>query len=229
IPEASEPAMWNGSPCILKTLTGFPRAAHTPLKFTPAAMTRTSASFGPTGGRSTSSMRIAVSGSPSRSGRMVQASIFSGRTPRSCGNSPTGRIFMALLMRLDELEQRAAERLGMEECDLVPACAGPGHLVDERHPARVETLQQGVQIADPQREVMERVAPFGQELLQPFVPLRCDQLERCAVREVEERRMDLLRRRRRCAPPRRRRPAETPARTRRRRRAARASRDPLPE
>src|SRR5437016_6883578 len=136
MPEASEPAMWNGSPCILKTLTGLPRAAQTPLKFTPAAITRTNASLGPTGGRPTSSMRMAVPGSPSRSGRMVQASIFSGSTPTSCGTSPSGRIFMIVLVGLDELEQGAAERLRVEECDLVSPCAGARDLVDERHAAR---------------------------------------------------------------------------------------------
>src|SRR5438128_4828343 len=130
MPEASEPAMWNGSPCILKTLTGLPRAAQTPLKFTPAAITRTSASLGPTGGKSTSSMRMALAGSPSRSGRIVQASIFSGRAPRSRGTSPSGRVFMVLLVGLDELQERTAEGLGMEEGDLVPARAGPAHLVD---------------------------------------------------------------------------------------------------
>src|SRR5207302_2656940 len=161
--------MWNGSSCILKTLTGLPRAAHTPLKFTPAAMTSTSASLGPTGGSGTSSMRMAVSGSPSRSGRMVQASIFSGRTPRSCGTSPSGRIFMIVLVGLDELEQGAAERLRVEECDLVSPCAGARDLVDERHAARLEALQQRVEIAHAQREVVERVSTLRQEFLQAVV------------------------------------------------------------
>src|SRR5438067_1626392 len=186
--------MWNGSSCILKTLTGLPRAAHTPLKFTPAAMTRTSASFGPTGGSCTSSMRIAVSGSPSRSGRIVQASILSGRTPTSRGSSPSGRIFMFLLVGFDELEQRAAERLGMEEGDFVAARTRPRNLVDERYAARVEPLQQGVQIAHAQREMVESVSALREELLQTLVPLRRDELERGAVGKVEERRVDLLRR-----------------------------------
>ena len=47
--------MWKsvGSPhraCVFVTSTGTPRAAHTLLKFTPAAMTITSASFGPSVG-----------------------------------------------------------------------------------------------------------------------------------------------------------------------------------
>src|SRR5919201_2616463 len=157
-------------------------------------MTRTSASFGPTGGSCTSSMRIAVSGSPSRSGRMVQASILSGRTPTSCGSSPSGRIFMLVLVGFDELEQGAAERFGMEKGDLVPARAGPRNLVDEGYTARLEALQQRVQIAHAQREVVECIAALREELLQAFISLRRDQLERGAVREIEERGVHLLRR-----------------------------------
>src|SRR2546425_791434 len=193
MPEASEPAMWNGSPCILNTLTGLPRAAQTPLKFTPAAITRTSASLGPMGGSSTSSMRMAVAGSPSRSGRMVQASIFSGSTPTSFGTSPSGSVVMGLLVGLDQLQQRAAESPGMEEGDLVPARAGPRDLVDERDPPLVQPGEQRVQVAHAQRQVVERVAAPLQELLQALVALRGDQLQRGAVGEVEESRVHLLR------------------------------------
>ncbi len=61
--------MWNsvGSPhraWVLVTSTGTPRAAHTLLKFTPAAMTITSASSGPIDGTSITSSRIASFGSP---------------------------------------------------------------------------------------------------------------------------------------------------------------------
>src|SRR5713226_3493247 len=145
IPEASEPALWNGSPCILKTLTGLPRAAHTPLKFTP-----------------------------------------SGSTPSSCGTSPSGSVVMGLLVGLDQLQQGAAEGLGMEEGDLVPARAGPGDLVDERHAPGVQAREQRIEIADAQREVVERVAALLQEPLQALVALRRDQLQRRPVGEVEE-------------------------------------------
>ena len=94
IPEASEPAMCIGSPCMRKTLTGLPRAAQTPLKFTPAPITSTSASLGPTAGTSTSSSFMAVSGSPSRSGRMHQASIFFGSSPTFFGTSRRGNMFV---------------------------------------------------------------------------------------------------------------------------------------
>ena len=66
MPLASEPAMCIGSLCILKTLTGLPRAAQTPLKFTPAPITSTSASLGPTAGTSTSSSFMARSGTKFR-------------------------------------------------------------------------------------------------------------------------------------------------------------------
>ena len=61
--------MWNsvGSPqraWVFVTSTGTPRAAQTLLKFTPAAMTMTSASPGPTCGTSITSSRMASSGSP---------------------------------------------------------------------------------------------------------------------------------------------------------------------
>jgi hypothetical protein len=61
--------MWKsvGSPqraCVLVTSTGIPRAAHTLLKFTPAAMTMTSASCGPSSGTSITSSWMDVTGSP---------------------------------------------------------------------------------------------------------------------------------------------------------------------
>ena len=50
---------------VFVTSTGMPRAAHTLLKFTPAAMTITSASCGPSSGTSiTSSLDRLSSGSP---------------------------------------------------------------------------------------------------------------------------------------------------------------------
>ena len=69
MPDASEPTMWKsvGSPqraWVFVTSTGTPRAAQTLLKFTPAAMTITSASCGPSSGTSITSSWIAVAGSP---------------------------------------------------------------------------------------------------------------------------------------------------------------------
>ena len=64
--------------CTLKTDTGLPCAAHTPLKFTPAAITSTSTSPGPGSGTSTVSSCIASIGSPRRSGRITQARISAG-------------------------------------------------------------------------------------------------------------------------------------------------------
>ena len=78
--------MWKsvGSPhlaCVFVTSTGIPRAAHTLLKFTPAAMTITSASCGPSSGTSMTSSRIASRGSPNRSGRTSCACIRRGTSP----------------------------------------------------------------------------------------------------------------------------------------------------
>ncbi len=61
--------MWKsvGSPqraCVFVTSIGTPRAAQTLLKFTPAAITHTSASCGPSSGTSITSSWIDRSGSP---------------------------------------------------------------------------------------------------------------------------------------------------------------------
>jgi hypothetical protein len=69
MPLASDPTMWKsvGSPqraCVFVTSTGTPRAAHTLLKFTPAAIVATSTSCGPSSGTSRTSSRIASRGSP---------------------------------------------------------------------------------------------------------------------------------------------------------------------
>ncbi len=69
IPDASEPTMWKsvGSPqraWVFVTSTGTPLAAQTLLKFTPAAMTITSASWGPRAGTSITSSWMADAGSP---------------------------------------------------------------------------------------------------------------------------------------------------------------------
>src|SRR5437016_5370002 len=78
--------MWKsvGSPqraWVFVTSTGMPRAAQTLLKLTPAAITRTSASCGPTSGVSMTSSWKAFSGSPYRSGRMSCACICAGTSP----------------------------------------------------------------------------------------------------------------------------------------------------
>src|SRR3954469_4484550 len=82
-PEASEPPMWWSSAWERNTDTGLPSAAHTLLKFTPAAITRTVTSNAPGSGNSISSSWKASVGSPSRSARMTQAAIVGGRSPGS--------------------------------------------------------------------------------------------------------------------------------------------------
>src|SRR3954447_24496812 len=84
IPNASEPPMWwSSSGWYRKTETGLPSAAHTLLKFTPAAITRTVTSNAPGSGTSISSSRKASVGSPSRSARMTRAAIVAGSSPGS--------------------------------------------------------------------------------------------------------------------------------------------------
>ena len=84
--------MWKsvGSPqraCVFVTSTGIPLAAQTLLKFTPPAMTITSASSGPSSGTSITSSWMALAGSPNRSGRTSCACIFAGTSPIG-GSSP---------------------------------------------------------------------------------------------------------------------------------------------
>jgi hypothetical protein len=96
-PDASEPAMWKSRPCALRMLTGSPRPAQMPLKFTPAAMTCTRTSPGPAFQTGISSCTNDFFGSPKRSGRMTKACIFSGTLPNS-GTLPTGTIWGRSLM-----------------------------------------------------------------------------------------------------------------------------------
>src|SRR3954452_3865024 len=86
IPEASEPPMWWSSARWRNTEIGLPSAAQTLLKFTPAAITRTITSNAPGCGTSICSSWKASIGSPSRSCRITQAAIVSGRVP---GSTPT--------------------------------------------------------------------------------------------------------------------------------------------
>src|SRR5918994_3144204 len=92
MPDASEPPMWksHGSLAFCRTRMtsiGRPRAAHTLLKLTPAAITATSTWSGARAGTSTSSTWNAVRGSPKRSWRMTWASIRLGTSPTG-GSSP---------------------------------------------------------------------------------------------------------------------------------------------
>src|SRR4029079_15716005 len=86
IPEASEPPMWwpySGWSPYPKTETGLPSAAQTLLKLTPASITLTTTSKAPGSGTSICSSWKASVGSPSRSWRITQAAIASGRVPGS--------------------------------------------------------------------------------------------------------------------------------------------------
>src|SRR5215218_5727197 len=89
MPEASEPPMWWSSSCARKTETGWPSAAQTLLKFTPAAITRTVTSKAPGSGTSISSSWNASSGSPWRSSRITQAAIVGGSSPGSTSSCAT--------------------------------------------------------------------------------------------------------------------------------------------
>src|SRR5689334_7455859 len=75
--------MWWSSLWYRKTEIGLPSAAHTLLKFTPAAITRTITSNAPGLGTAISSSWKASVGSPSRSARMTHAAIVSGSSPGS--------------------------------------------------------------------------------------------------------------------------------------------------
>src|SRR5215210_1739007 len=99
MPEASEPPMWWSSGWERKTETGFPSAAQTLLKLTPAAITRTITSKAPGSGTSISSIWKASRGSPSRSSRITQAAIVSGRVPGSTSSSETFVMSTAKLPR----------------------------------------------------------------------------------------------------------------------------------
>src|SRR5438067_13392656 len=96
-------------------------------------------------------------------------------------------------MGFDELEQGSAERLGVEKGHSVPARTRAAHLVDERDAARVQALQDCVDVLRAHREVVQGVAALLEELFQSGVAAGSDQLQRCAVGEVEERRVHFLR------------------------------------
>src|SRR4051794_9626400 len=81
--------MWWSSWWERNTDTGLPSAAHTLLKFTPAAITRTITSNAPGSGTSICSTWKASSGSPSRSWRMTHAAIVGGSSPGSASTCAT--------------------------------------------------------------------------------------------------------------------------------------------
>ena len=90
IPDASEPPMWwSSSGWESNTDTGTPRAAHTLLKLTPAAITRTMTSKAPGSGTSISSTWKASMGSPSRSRRITHAAMDLGSSPGSVSTFET--------------------------------------------------------------------------------------------------------------------------------------------
>src|SRR5215210_7736824 len=97
MPEASEPPMWWSSSWERKTETGWPSAAQTLLKFTPAAITRTVTLNAPGSGTSISSSWKASSGSPWRSSRITQAAIEAGSSPGSTSSCATCFVSIATL------------------------------------------------------------------------------------------------------------------------------------
>src|SRR2546429_5974867 len=98
---------------------------------------------------------------PPRSTLFPYTTLFrSGEICSSCGR---------LLVRLDELQERPAECLGMEKSDPVPSRARASDLVDQGYAARIQALEHTVDVLHPQRQVMERVAALFQELLQAGV------------------------------------------------------------
>src|SRR4051794_22999135 len=89
MPEASEPPMWWSSGWERKTETGWPSAAQTLLKFTPAAITRTVTSKAPGSGTGISSSWKASNGSPWRSSRITHAAMGGGSSPGSTSSCAT--------------------------------------------------------------------------------------------------------------------------------------------
>src|SRR5919198_918753 len=79
------------------TDTGFPSAAHTLLKLTPAAMTRTITSNAPGSGSSISSTANASLGSPSRSWRITHAAIVAGSSPGPVSSCEMSRVPIAIV------------------------------------------------------------------------------------------------------------------------------------
>ena len=92
---------------------------------------------------------------------------------------------------LHELDQDAAGRLRMHEGHLVPARAGPRRLVDERH---AEPLQEGEGRLDSlhlDRDVVQARPALLEELREPLVPARSDELD-VAIADRDEDGLRLL-------------------------------------
>ncbi len=80
-------------------------------------------------------------------------------------------------MGFDQLEQSAAEGLGVEKSHSVSACAGAADLVEQGHAAGVEALQYLVDVFHAQRQVVQSVAALLEKLFQAGVAARADQLQ----------------------------------------------------
>src|SRR3954447_12154105 len=134
-PEASEPPMWWSSAWERKTETGWPSAAHTLLKLTPAAMTRTTTSKAPGSGVGISSSWNASSGSPKRSSRMTQAAIVGGRSPGSASNRATWLTSTATYLTAPGPTERwpDATRLTRESTSLQPVLPAAPEVDAEDH------------------------------------------------------------------------------------------------
>ena len=65
----------------------------------------------------------------------------------------------------------------MDKRDLVAARAHARRLVDERHAERLEQRERALDPLDLERDVMEAGASFLEELREPIVSLRRDELE----------------------------------------------------
>src|SRR5205823_14985321 len=118
---------------VFVTSTGTPRAAQTLLKFTPAAITITSASVGPIWGTSITSSRIASSGSAKRSGCTSWACILAGTSP-TAGMSPTEYRPLAIaLARLLSTHRRVRRSLAAGRWRASLRGHGGGELGDRTH------------------------------------------------------------------------------------------------
>src|SRR4051794_22644333 len=142
--------MWWSSAWERKTEIGLPSAAHTLLKFTPAAITRTITSNAAGCGTAISSSWKASVGSPSRSARMTQAAIVGGSSPGSTSS-------MAIWLVSTDMDKPYAVSepvvaLDPEECE-------QHHSRDhERADAIDQEIVPGVDVADEPAEVLAEEA-----------------------------------------------------------------------
>src|SRR4051794_7806603 len=150
--------MWCSSVWERKTETGCPSAAHTLLKFTPAAITRTVTSKAPGSGTSISSSWKASIGSPWRSSRITHAAIVAGSSPGStsiCATrlGSTATIWKLLVGAVDPIPQptpgASEEVVALDPHDH----AGDGGRGDGQTDAEGEEAQRAVDVADQPAEV----------------------------------------------------------------------------